>query len=73
MTNDTDHETAAPANDDRPLRFSFVLLYSARYCGFWSEQIAEVMEMLELAYGDRVLVTDANTIHSIKTSGVSYV
>ena len=52
MTNDTDLETAVPHKRRQAFTVLFCVAVLGTLLWFWSEQIAEVMEMLELAYGD---------------------
>jgi hypothetical protein len=52
MTNNFDVEKTAPTNRRQAFTVLFCVAVLGTLLWFWSEQIAEVMEMLELAYGD---------------------
>jgi len=52
MANTTEVETTAPNNRRQTFTVLFCVAVLGTLLWFWSEQIAEVMEMLELAYGD---------------------
>lgn len=52
MANNTEVETAAPNNRRQTFTILFCVAVLGTFLWFWGEQIAEVIEMLELAYGD---------------------
>lgn len=52
MTDNIDVETSAPNNRRQAFTVLFCVAVLGTFLWFWSAQIAEVIEMLELAYGD---------------------
>lgn len=52
MTNNIEVKTSAPNNRRQTVTVLFCVAVLGTFLWFWSEQIAEVIEMLELAYGD---------------------